>query len=330
MKRRIAGVAVLVVAVGSIVAFLALRGGGAEEGLTASGTVEATSADLGFHVPGRVETIDVGEGDRVTRGQLLARLDAGELDARVGAARAQVAAARAVLAELEAGPRREEVSQGRTALRSATRRLDDATRDLDRARRLFEGGAISREMLDAAETAHELAEAGVESARDQLRVLETGARPERIAAQRAAVESAEALARQADAALENALIRAPFDGQVTIRHREPGETVQPGFPVLTVMDPSDRWVRIYVPETRMGSMAIGQAARITSDTFRGKEYPGRVVHIASEAEFTPRNVQTREERVKLVYAVRVAIEGDASLELKPGMPADVRLPPVAP
>lgn len=325
MKRRVAVVAVLVVVAGSIVSFLALRGGGSGDSLTASGTVEATSADLGFHVPGRVEAIEVGEGDRVTRGQVLARLDAGELEARVSAARAQVAAASAVLDELEAGPRREEVSQGRTTLRAATRRLDDATRDLARARRLFEGGAISREALDAAETAHELAEAGMESARDQLGVLETGPRPERIAAQRAAVESAEAVARQADAALGNALIRAPFDGRVTIRHREPGETVQPGFPVLTVMDPSDRWVRIYVPENRMGAIALGQAAVITSDTFRGKEYAGRVVHIASEAEFTPRNVQTREERVKLVYAVRVAIDGDAAFELKPGMPADVRL-----
>jgi HlyD family secretion protein len=325
MTRRIAVAVVIVVLAGSAVSYLAMRTGGPADGLLASGTVEATSADLGFNVPGRVEVVEVREGDRVTRGQLLARLDAAELEARSSAAQAQVAAARAVLAELEAGARSEEVSQGRTALRSATRRLDDAARDLARARRLFEGGAISREALDRAETAYELAEAGVASAQDQLGVLETGPRPERIAAQRAAVESAEAVARQAAVAVENAVIRAPFDGQVTIRHREPGETVQPGLPVLTVMDPSDRWVRIYIPETRMGAVAIGQNAAITSDTFRGKEYAGRVVFVASEAEFTPRNVQTREERVKLVYAARVAIDGDAAFELKPGMPADVRL-----
>jgi HlyD family secretion protein len=325
MKRRIALGAVLVVLTGSVVSFLLLRTGGPADGLVASGTVEATSADLGFNVPGRVEAVDVREGDRVTRGQVLARLDAAELEARAGAAQAQVAAARAVLAELEAGARSEEVSQGRTALRSATRRLDDAARDLERAHRLFEGGAISREALDRAETAYELAEAAVASARDQLGVLETGPRPERIAAQRAALESAEAGARQAAAALEHAIIRAPFDGQVTIRHREPGETVQPGLPVLTILDPTDRWVRIYVPETRMGAIAIGQKAAITSDTFRGREYPGRVVFVASEAEFTPRNVQTREERVKLVYAVRVSLEDDPAFELKPGMPADVRL-----
>jgi HlyD family secretion protein len=325
MKRRTAVGVVLVVLAGSVLSFLVLRAGGPGDGLWASGTVEATSADLGFNVPGRVESVEVREGDRVSRGQVLARLDAAELEARAGAAEAQVAAAQAVLAELEAGARTEEVSQGRTAVRSATRRADDAARDLDRARRLFEGGAISREALDRAETANELAEAAVESARDQLGLLETGPRPERIAAQRAAVESAEAVARQAAVALENAIIRAPFAGQVTIRHREPGETVQPGLPVLTVLDPSDRWVRIYIPETRMGAIAIGQGAAITSDTFRGKEYPGRVVFVASEAEFTPRNVQTREERVKLVYAVRISIEGDPAFELKPGMPADVRL-----
>ncbi len=167
--------------------------------------------------------------------------------------------------------------------------------------------------------------ASVEQAREQLRALETGPRRERIAAQRAAVASAEAAVRQAEAQLDHATIRAPFDGRVTIRHREPGETVQPGQPVLTLMDPDDRWVRIYVAEDRIGAVQIGQRAIITSDTFEDEEYEGRVVFIAREAEFTPRNVQTREDRVKLVYAVRVEITGDPDFALKPGVPADVRL-----
>jgi HlyD family secretion protein len=324
MKKRMVVVA-LVAGAASLVSFLVLRVDRADDALLLSGTVEAMAADLGFNAPGRLAEVAVREGDLVVGGQELARLDAAELAARARSARAQASAARAALAELEAGSRREEVSQGQAAVRAAARRLEDAERDLVRARRLFEGGAISREALDGAETARELAETAAEQARDQLGVLESGARPERIAAQRATLESAEAMVQQAEVALENAVIRAPFDGRVTLRHREPGESVQPGLPVLTVMDPSDRWVRIYVPGTRLGAIAIGQRAAITADTFRGKEYAGRVVFVASSAEFTPRNVQTREERVKLVYAVRVAITDDPGFELKPGMPADVRL-----
>ena len=323
MRRRIAGgLAVVTIA---IVGWLALSGGAEADGIDASGTVEATDADLGFNAPGRVAEMAVREGDVVTRGQVLSRLEASELEARRSAAEAQLEAARAALAELEAGARSEDVARARAGLRAAERQLEDARRDLARATTLHEGGAISREALDKAETRHEVAEASVEQARQQLRALETGPRQERIRAQQAAVAAAEAAVRQADAALENTVVRAPFDGRVTTRHRDPGETVQPGQPVLTLLDPDDRWVRIYVAENRIGAVRIDQPAVITSDTYPDREYDGRVVFIAREAEFTPRNVQTREDRVKLVYAVRVEITGDPEYVLKPGTPADVRL-----
>ncbi|MBW3552714.1 MAG: HlyD family efflux transporter periplasmic adaptor subunit [Gemmatimonadetes bacterium] len=325
MKRRKVVAAVVVAVVAGVVAFVALRQDADPEMLEASGTVEATEADLGFQLPGRIAAISAREGDAVARGEELARLDAAELEARVAAARAQADAARAMLAELEAGARGEEVAQGRAGVRAAEQRLADADRDLARARALFEGGAVSREALDKAETARALAGEALEQAREQLRAVETGPRPERVAAQRAAVASAEAVVGQAEAALANAVIRSPLDGLVTIRHREPGETVQPGQPVITVMDPRDRWVRIYIPEDRIGAVATGQAASIRSDTYPDRVYEGRVVHVAREAEFTPRNVQTQEERVKLVYAVRVAISGDPEMVLKPGIPADVRI-----
>jgi HlyD family secretion protein len=324
MRRRIAAAVVVVLAL-SVVLFLVLRDGDARDVLDASGTVEATEADLGFTAPGRIHQVAVREGDPVAAGQVLARLDVAELEARRAAAEAQAQSARSVLTELEAGGRREEVAQARAAVRASSQRADDAARDLERARRLHEGGAISREALDKASTAHEVAAAALEQVREQLGVVETGARPERLAAQRAVVQAAEAAVRQVDAALDNAVVRAPFAGLVTIRHREPGETVQPGQPVVTVMNPDDRWVRIYVAEDRVGAVSIGQPAVIYSDTYPDREYPGRVVFIAREAEFTPRNVQTREERVRLVYAVRVEVTGDPGFELKPGLPADVRL-----
>jgi len=144
------------------------------------------------------------------------------------------------------------------------------------------------------------------------------------------VAQAEAAIKPIDAALAQTVIHAPFAGIVTVRHREPGETVTPGAPVFTLMNPDDRWVRIYVPENRIGQLRLGTKAAIGTDSFAGKAYRGDVVFIASAAEFTPKTVQTTEERVKLVYAVKVRVAGDAALELKPGMPADVRLDSAAP
>ncbi|MFW5951289.1 MAG: biotin/lipoyl-binding protein, partial [Gemmatimonadota bacterium] len=134
------GVAVAAVLV-IVAAFVILGSNGGAEPLEASGTVEAVEADLGFNLPGRIAAVTVREGDRVATGEVLARLDAAELDARRQAAAAQVDAARAVLAELESGARSEEVAQGRAAVRAAARRLEDAQRDLGRARVLHEGGA---------------------------------------------------------------------------------------------------------------------------------------------------------------------------------------------
>lgn len=296
-----------------------------ETGIRASGTVEATDADLGFQMAGRIAAIQVREGDSVRAGLEVARLDTEELAARRASAEAQVQGAQALLAELERGARPGEIAEGRAGLRQAEERRDDAVRDMERARRLFEGGAVSQEVLDKARTAAQVAEAGVDQARERLQLLEEGPRTERVAAQRAMVSQAEAAVRQIDAALRNASITAPFAGVVTLRHREPGETVSPGAPVLTVMDPEDRWVRIYVREDRIGQVRIGQTASITSDTYPEREYEGEVIFIASEAEFTPRNVQTTEERVKLVYAIKVRITGDPSHDLKPGIPADVVL-----
>ncbi len=258
-------------------------------------------------------------------GTELAWLDRTELQARRRGALAQAEAAKAVLAELERGFRAEEVAQGRAALRAAEQRVNDARRDLERTRNLYEGGAVSRELLDKHETAYELAVAEYESAQEALQILQTGPRQERIAAQRAALAQAEATVEQIDAALDYAVIRAPFAGVVNVRHREPGESVPAGAPVLSVMNPDDRWVRIYVREDEVGRLALGQMAAITADADPRRRYDGKVIFIASEAEFTPRNVQTTEERVKLVYRVKVQITGDPDFDLKPGLAADVRL-----
>jgi membrane fusion protein YbhG len=329
-RRRIAVIAIIVVAIGALAAWLIARRSSPDaRTLSASGTVEAREADLGFQYPGRIASIDVHEGDAVAAGQLLAALDTAELTARLLGARAQLAAAQAQLAEMVRGSRPEEVAQARAADAAAGQRLDDARRDLDRTRTLQQGGAVSQEALDKATTAFAVAQSQYDQAHQQLRLVQAGPRRERIEAQRAMVRSADAAVSQLQASLANAVVRAPFPGVVTIRHREPGEIVPAGAPVLTLMNPGDRWVRIYVPEDRVDRVKLGEPATITADAFPGRTYGGRVSFISSEAEFTPKNVQTAEERVKLVYAVKVAITGDRAGDLKPGVPADVVLQPAA-
>jgi HlyD family secretion protein len=268
----------LLVATGLAVYFVPRLLDNRDNGMLASGTVEATEAQLGFQAAGRIESIGVQEGDKVKQGQVMAQLDTRETEARLAQARAQIAA---------------------TELR-----LHDARRDLGRSRELLAGGAIGQEAYDKAQLAFKVAQSDNAQARANAQAIE--------------------------AVLANMIIHAGFDGVVTVRHREPGETVAPGLPVLTVMNPDDRWVRIYIPEFRIGAVHRGQKAAIQTDTYRDKRYGGEVTYIASEAEFTPKNVQTTEERVKLVYAVKVRVAEDPGFELKPGMPADVTLETATP
>jgi HlyD family secretion protein len=293
--------------------------------LTASGTVEATDAQLGFQATGRIDEILVREGQSVAAGAEIARLDRSEMEARREQAVAQIDAARAQLRDLQLGSRTEEVAGAQAAVAAASDRLTDARRDAERTDMLFTGGAVPRENLDKADLAVEMAQDQLTQAEQGLKLLEAGPRPERIDAQRAQLAQAEASVKAIDATLANMIITAPFAGVVTVRHREPGEVVAGGSPVVTLLNPFDRWVRIYVPEDRVAAVQLGAAATITCDTYPGRSYSGEVTFISSEAEFTPKNVQTPEERVRLVYAVKVRVTGDERQELKPGLPADVEL-----
>ena len=324
-KARILIGAVTLTSVG---AFLIYRTSAASERdaarILASGTVEATQAELGFQLSGRLERISVREGDRVDAGAELASLEHAELVAQREMAKAQVAAAEAYLAELTAGARREEVAQARAVLAVATERRDAAKRDVDRLSPLAEQSLVSRQAFDRQRTELGVTQGEVAKATEELQLLTTGPRRERIAAQRAALAQAAATVSRIDALIAQAVLHAPFAGTVTVRHREPGEALSPGVPVLTVRNLGDRWVRIYVPGDEVGRLSLGKPATITADASADRTYTGTIAYIASVAEFTPRNVQSTKDRVKLVYEVRVRITGDSAVDLKPGLPADVR------
>ena len=293
--------------------------------LVASGTIEATEIQVGFPAPGRIDSLLVEEGDRVESGMRLASLDRTEAWARREQLVAQLAVAQASLSELEQGFQKEEIAQAAAARTAARQQKEDAARDLERAKQLLDGGAVSRQALDKAQTGFDIASSRLQQAEESVNLLEKGYRKERIAAQQAQRSQAEAALRVLDASLDNMVIVARTPGIVTIRHREPNEIVAAGAPVLTIRDRDDRWIRIYIREDRIGAIRLGQAATITIDTFPDKTYHGKVVYISTEAEFTPKTVQTTEERVRLVYAVKVRITDDEDGDLKPGIPADLVL-----
>jgi HlyD family secretion protein len=217
-------------------------------------------------------------------------------------ARMQERAARERLALLEAGPRREQVAAAQAEVRQARERV-----------RLLEAGPRPDQVAAA--------RADVRAARERLALLEAGPRAGAVETARAQVAQAEAALAQARARLADTRLEAPMNGVVLRKNLEPGATAAPGAAIVTLVDPSDLWLRAYIAETDLGRVRIGQPARVTVDAFPGQPFEGRVTEVASEAEFTPRNVQTQKERVNLVFRVRVAIASPDG-RLKPGMPAD--------
>jgi HlyD family secretion protein len=277
-------------------------------------------------------------------------LEAGPRREEIDAARATVAQARARLDELLAGTRRPAIEEARAALAGAEATRVWTERDLARARELYGQQLIAAQEVDRARQAFEVAAAQERSARERLTLAVEGARPEQVAAARAELEAAEerlALLRagtrpaqieaarhqvgQARSALALARARlremtlvAPTDGVVLHKSLEAGEMASPGVPVVTLMDPRDVWVRAYLPEEDVGRVRLGDPARVRVDAYQGRDFAGRVTEIASEAEFTPRNVQTKKERVNLVFRIKIAVDNPAGV-LKPGMPADATL-----
>lgn len=289
--------------------------------LKVSGTIEVTSTEVSFKVPGRIRERLVDEGATVRAGQLVARLEDADLANEVAIRTAQVESARQVLAELEAGSRRDEVRQAEAVVARTEAEAKRLADDFRRQQELFGKEVISRQRFEAAQAAHDAAQAQLREARAAFSLVREGPRRERIAQGRARLREAEAALKEAATRLGYATLTSPQSGIVTAKHAEPGEQVNSGSPVITVGDLSSCWLRAYIPETELGRVKVGKRVRVTSDTYKGKVYEGTITFISPEAEFTPKNVQTEKERVKLVYRIKVTIP-NPKLELKPGMPAD--------
>ncbi len=280
----------------------------------------------------------------------LAELETGSRPEEIAEAQAAASQARARLQELENGSRPQEIASAEAAYQSAyadAKRLAD---DLDRYRGLYKKQLVSTQQYEAARTASRMANARQRQAKEQLDLLKEGPRKEEIAQARDAyvraeqqytlvkigprregIEQARARLDQARESLAlaktrlgYATLRSPMSGFVLSKSIEPGEYVSAGTAIVTVGDLVNVWLRAYVDETDLGRVKLGQRVRVTTDTYPGKVYDGRVSFISSQAEFTPKSVQTEKVRVKLVYRIKIDIR-NPDMELKPGMPADAEI-----
>ncbi len=287
-----------------------------------SGNIEVTECNIGFKVPGKIASLKVDEGSRVNKGDLLAELSSGDIKALVDQGRAALEEAKVKLAELKAGSRRQEKEKARADTGSLEAELARARKDFERAQTLYTNGAISASRYDSAKSAYETRLAQLRGAKQHQSLVEEGPRREDIKAAGLRVIQLEASLAGMEEKLSDTKLFAPISGVVFRKNVELGEVVQGGAAVFTIGDLDHPWVKVYVKEDKLSLVKYGQKARVAVDTFKDRSYDGTVTFISSEAEFTPKNVQTHEERVKLVFGVKVTVE-NKNQELKPGMPADV-------
>ena len=352
-----------------------------------SGNIELTEVNISFKIPGKLIERRVDEGDRVTAGMVLARLDkdqlvgqserarggvasaesqlaqqttaidyqAESLEGQIQQRAAEVKAAEARLAALVAGSRVQEKQQAQSSVDRAQTEYDRATADWKRAQTLIKNEDISAADFDQYRTRYETADAQLKTAKEQLALVLEGPRKEDIDASRAQLAQAQAVLRLAEAQrielkrqhqqlvqraadvvqrkadlsvvqtqLDDTEATSPIGGVVLVKSAEVGEVVAAGTAVLTVGDIDHPWVRAYISESDKGRVKLGDKVNVTTDSYPGKIYPGRVSFIASEAEFTPKQIQTAEERAKLVYRVKIAVDNPKG-ELNSNMPADAEI-----
>lgn len=295
-----------------------------EAGISGSGTIEAVDVNLSSKAAGDVVEMTAEEGRRVQKGDLLVRVDHTLLDLQLQQAQAGLRLAEAQLQLLLKGARIEDIGQAEEAQAQAQENLKLAKEDNQRIRNLFQSGSATTKQRDEADARLKVAQSIYSSASQALKKLQNLARPEEIQVAQAKLDQARLAVQIAEEQIKDATVFAPINGTVTHRLVEPGETVGMGTFLLTLTDLSKLYLTIYVKERDVGKIRLGDSAQISVDHEPESRFHGQVVYISPVAEFTPRNIQTKEDRIKLVFGVKLALENPQGY-LKPGLPADALL-----
>jgi HlyD family secretion protein len=305
--------------------------------LRVSGHVEATEVRLAPEMGGRVLSLPVKEGDRLQAGATVLTIDATDLQLAIARAKTEQASAEAQVRLVRASARVEDVKQAEAQVEAAKAdipaakaELDAATADLQRFDLLLARKSGSQKQRDDAATRRDVAQARVEAAQKRVEAAEAtvtrvkaGARREEVAVAESRIATAQAAIASLEDQLKDATLVSPVSGIVTEKLTEMGEVVAPRAPVVVITDLDHAWADVYVPEPAVPRITLGQPATLFTDA-GGQGLPGTVTFISPKAEFTPRNVQTADERAKLVYRIRVTVD-NASGVLKQGMPVDAEL-----
>ena len=302
-----------------------------------SGHVEATEVQVSADVAGRILELRVNEGDRVNTGDLIASLDTRDTELQIQRARADRETAAAQVRLLRAGSRVEDVRQADAQVQAAEADvaaleadLRAAELDLERFESLLQANAGSRKQRDDAKARVDVARERLRGARDRVAAaretaarLRAGTRPEEVDVAQARVRAADAQIATLQKAVADARVISPVSGIVTQKLAEAGELVMPRAPLLVVTDLDHAWANVFVPEPLVPKVRLGQSATVYTDA-GGSGLEGKVTFVSPKAEFTPRNVQTADERSKLVYRIKVTVDNREGI-LKPGMPVDAEL-----
>ena len=350
MKKKIAIIAGLLI-IGSFSAAYAWKSRG-NDALGAAGTLEARNISIGSKIGGRVSRVLVREGDHVEPNQLLVVFDSAELEGQLLQAQGRVEAARANLAKMLRGSRPEEIAeanaaskgyreaelaQARADLERARTEEANAERELNRNEILTAGGAMSQQSLDnardRAHSAHALvsaqtnavaaAEGRLDAAKAVSDKMQRGFRSEDIASARAELTLAEGQLKEAEARWAEREVRSPAPAVVETMDLRPGDLLTANSHVAQLLEADQLFLMVYVPETKIGAVRVGQSAEIRVDTYPTQTFRGTIEQIRQQSEFLPRNVQTKEERVHQVIGVKLRVENRDNL-LRAGVSADVQ------
>ncbi len=317
---------ILVVLVSAVILgvrwFLKAEGNQSASELRIYGNIDIRKADLAFNEQERIAQVLVEEGDRVTAGQILARLQTNRLEAQIREIEAKIGAQQEVVKRLEAGTRRQEIEQARAEVAAAQARVKNAMKNYERARKTSGAGATSQQALDNARALLDVDQAQLKVKEKALNLALEGPRKEDIAAAKNTLEALKASLSLLQIRLSDMALTSPATGVIQNRILEPGEMAGPNRPVVTLALTDPKWVRAYVPEPYLGRINLGMKAKILSDSFPDQTFEGWIGFISPVAEFTPKTVETEDLRTKLVYEVRVFVHDSKDL-LRLGMPTTV-------
>lgn len=303
-----------------------------------SGTIEGTELPVQPELGGKIVELMVKEGQDIKTGDIIAKLDDSQAKISLDTAKSQEAQAQAKLNDLLGGARAEEIKRLKYVVNQAkanlsalepSLKLEEDT--LANNQKLYESGGLSKQVVDAQvskldtlKAQYQGAQASVNAAQASLDQAQAGYTQPTIQAQQAAVDITAQSVKSAELGLSKLTIKSPVSGQVLYQNVELGQVVNPGTTLATILDSNDLWIKIYIPGAKLGQIKMGGTVSIVADSYPDKKFKGQIQYISTQSEFTPKNIQTKEERTTTVYAVKISIT-EGKDQLKAGMPADVTL-----